>query len=301
VMIAEDGYGVGRSWLRAMLEKVLQGNVNTATLPQLIGKGTAAENNYNDWAAGCQFLIIEEARDNISKEDFYNGYETFKQRVDTRVSPVRVNPKYDRTRDDFMFFNALIFSNHSDALAIPSNDRRICVLSNPSKMADAAYYDRLEGSLTEEEARKIYWHLMERDISNYDHVYPMDTEGKRRMIDQNIMPSEAIRDHILEKCAGDIFTKKMLRSRVISAADALDYEGISHDSGGVVRTIWGKMGPLRDEKNGARYLIGGDSVEIRAMRNKEKWEKTDAKRSKDVFEAELLKNDKTAAGWVNTG
>jgi|GEM_PF-3416624 hypothetical protein len=69
-----------------------------------------------------------------------------------------------------MFFNALIFSNHSDALAIPDNDRRICVLTNPSVMADADYYERLEASLTDAEARKIYWYLMERDLSQFDHV-----------------------------------------------------------------------------------------------------------------------------------
>jgi hypothetical protein len=293
IMIAEDGFGVGRSWLRAMMQKVLQGKVQTATLPQLIGKGTSAEKNYNDWAAECQLLVVEEAKDNITKEDFYNGYETFKQRVDTRVSPVRVNPKYGRTRDDWMFFNALIFSNHSDALAIPANDRRICVLTNPSVMADAAYYDRLEGGLNDKEAQKIYWYLMERDISNYDHVYPIDTEGKRRMTDQNVIPSEAIKNHILDICTGDIFTKKMLKSRVITAAAALDYDGILKSPGPVIRPLWGKMGKLRNEKNGARYLIEGDHVEVRAMRNIKKWKDMDANRARDEFTAELLKNDKT--------
>ena len=219
VMIAEDGFGVGRSWL-AMMARVLQGKVETATLAQLIGKGTSAENNYNDWSVCNQLLVVEEAKDNISKEDFYNGYETFKQNVDTRVRPVRVNPKYGRTRSDFMFFNALIFSNHSDALAVPANDRRLCVLTNPSVMAGAEYYERLEASLSDAEARKIYWFLMERDLSNFDHVYPIPTPGKRLMTDQNVMPSEAIREHIKETCDGDIFTKKMLKSRVIMAANA---------------------------------------------------------------------------------
>jgi hypothetical protein len=300
VMIAEDGFGIGRSWLRAMMRKVLQGKVQTATLPQLIGKGTSAEKNYNDWAAECQFLVIEEAKDNITKEDFYNGYETFKQRVDTRVGDVRVNPKYGRTRDDFMFFNALIFSNHSDALAIPPNDRRCCVLTNPTVMASFEYYDRLESSLTDAEAAKVYWYLMERDISNYDHVYPIDTEGKRRMTDQNVLPSKAIKDHILDACAGDIVTKNMLRSRVITAANALDYESIASGPGGVLRILWGKMGNWRDEKNGARYRIGGEDVEVRALRNLGKWQEIDARRDRDLIEAELLKNDKTGGAGLKS-
>ena len=50
VMIAEEAFGVGRSWLKTMLTAVLQGKgVNTVTLSQLVGKGTSAEANYNDW------------------------------------------------------------------------------------------------------------------------------------------------------------------------------------------------------------------------------------------------------------
>ena len=293
LMIAEDGFGVGRSWLKSMMERVLQGKVQAATLPQLIGKGTSAEQNYNSWAARCQLLVVEEAKDNISKEDFYNGYETFKQNVDTRIMSVRVNPKYGRTRDDFMWFNALIFSNHSDALAIPVNDRRICVLTNPSVMADAAYYDRLEGGLNDDEAARVYWYLMERDLSGYDHVYPPATPGKMLMTEQNVMPSEAIRNHIVDACEGDIFTKKMLKARILAAADALDYDGIVRSPGGIVRTLWGKMGKLRDDVNGARYYIGGVQIEVRAISDKKKWMAADKDRRRELFEEEILKNDKT--------
>ena len=292
VMIAEDGYGVGRSWQRAMMDRVLQGKVRTATLPQLIGKGTSAENNFNDWSTECQLLVVEEAKDTATAEEFYKGYQTFKQRVDTRVTPIRANPKYGRTRDDFMWFNALIFSNHSDALVVPTNDRRICVLTNPSVMSDADYYDRLEAALNDDEATRVYWYLMERDLEKYDHVYPPMTPGKLAMIEQNIMPSAAIKDHIESACEGDIFTKKMLKSRVLAAADALDYDGIVRSPGGVNRNLWKKMGPLRDEKNGARYQINGVTIEVRAIRNVGKWKVKDAARARDEFAAELLKNDK---------
>jgi hypothetical protein len=293
VMIAEDGYGVGRSWLKRLLSKMLPGMVQTATLPQLIGKGTSAEKNYNDWAVCCQFVVVEEARDNMSKEDFYHGYETFKTNIDTSASAVRVNPKFGRTRNDFMFFNALILSNHSDALAIPPNDRRVCVLTNPSEMADHTYYDRLEGSLTAGEVERVYWYLMTRDISGYDHVYPPMTKGKQRMTEQTALPSDQIRNHILDECDGDLFTKKMVKSRIVVAAHALDYDKIAGAPGPVLRLIWNKMGKLRDEKNGARYNYGGGNVEVRALRNQEKWQRLDADRSRQMFTAELERNDKS--------
>ena len=298
LMIAEDGYGVGRSWLKSMLKKVLQGKVQTATLAQLIGKGTSSEQNYNDWAVECQFLVIEEAKDNISKEDFYNGYETFKQNIDTRVSDVRVNPKYGKTRSDFMFFNGLIFSNHSDALSIPENDRRVCVLTNPAKMASSSYYDALEAALNDDEAGRVYWYLMERDIDGYDHVYPPETEGKSRMTDQNLMPSDEIKTHILEQCKGDILTKKMLKARIIKAAIALDYDSISSTPGGTIRNLWGKMGKLRDDARGARYYIGEEQIEVRAIRNKKRWLVEDRERNKDAFTEEIAKNDRTGGAGL---
>ena len=293
VLMVAEKFGIGRSWIRAMMTLVLQGKVQTASLAQLIGKGTSAQKNYNDWVAECQLLVVEEAKDNLTKEDFYGGYETFKQNVDTRVMPVRVNPKYGHTRDDFMFFNALIFSNHSDALALPETDRRVCVLTNATEVESDKYYEELHSALNDDEAGAVYHYLMRRDVSAFNHQKPPMTPGKEAMIEQNRPPSDAIKEHILEHCEGDLFTKKMLKSRVIAAAAALDYDNIQHSPGGVIRTLWGKMGALRKGKNGARYHINGETVEIRAIRNVKKWEDADIARAREEFETELLKNDKS--------
>jgi hypothetical protein len=74
-----------------------------------------------------------------------------------------------------------------------------------------------------------------------------------------------------------------------------DYDGIVRSPGGVVRTLWGKMGSLRDKKNGARYIIGGVQVEVRAISNRDRWVEADQNRAKDLIEAEILKNDKTGS------
>lgn len=290
VMIAEDTYGVGRSWLRSMLYAVLQGGVGTVTLPQLIGKGTSADRNYNDWAVGVQFLVVEEAKDNMDRDDFYKGYETFKQNVDIRVTPVRVNEKYGRTRHDFMYFNALIFSNHSDALALPDNDRRICAMTNPSVIETPAYYDRLEGSLDSDEPRRVFWYLMHRDIKEFDHVRPPMFPAKWAMIDQHRSPMEEIQNYILEHYAGDLFTKETLRAAIIDAALALDYTQFVTTPGSIARGLWGRFGSLRDEKNGARYYPWGQQVELRAIREKAKWRQADDARLTDILIKEVKKN-----------
>ena len=299
VMVAAE-FGTGRSWIRAMLDRVLQGKVNTASLGQLIGKGTSGENNFNDWAAECQFLVIEEAKDNMDPSDFYKGYETFKQRVDTRPVAFRCNPKYGKTRDDFMYFNCLIFTNHSDAMIIPEGERRICVLENPSERKNYAYYDRLEAALDSDEPQKVYWYLKHRDVSEFDHVYPPDTEAKLKMIEQSKSPMDEVMEMALENLSGDIITKKILSQKIRKAARELEYPKIEAEPGGVGGRLWRSLGKLRlDEKNGARYLIEESRQEVRCIRNTEKWRAVDEQRELDPIVAELKKNmDGVSSGSV---
>jgi hypothetical protein len=281
-MVAEDLFGVGRSWLREILERMLQGKVNTATLGQLIGKGTHAENNYNDWMS-CQFLVVEEAKDDIDRDTFYAGYEKFKQVVDTRVGSSRINEKYGRTRTESIYFNCLIFTNHHDALALPKNDRRVAVVVNATKMNTPAYYDRLEASLLNHEPARLYWYLMRRDVSKYDRIYPPMTPSKMAMIEQNESPSHIIFDWVRENIEGDVITKDVLRTYVMLAAARLSYENITLKPGGVVRHIWGKCKNLRGEYKGARYVINGRQTEVRVLRNLPNWIIADESRDREKF------------------
>ena len=184
-MVADGAYGTGRSWLKTMMGKVLQGHVNTASLAQLYGKGTSAEQTYNDWMV-CQYVVVEEAKDSgLSRDDFYHGYETFKSNCDTSVTTdQRINPKYGRTRYEDIYYNVMIFSNHTDAMCLTDDDRRVYVIDNPTKRLDYDYYDRLQGALQTQEPQRIYWWLMRRNIVGFDRIYPEMTPGKARMIEE---------------------------------------------------------------------------------------------------------------------
>ncbi|MBT4934714.1 MAG: hypothetical protein HOJ87_05890 [Rhodospirillaceae bacterium] len=293
VMVAEDAYGTGRSWVKKMISKALQGHVNSASLGQLIGRGEGGTQTYTDWQTGCQFLIVEEAKDSsLTKDDFYHGYETFKQMVDTSVDEtVRVNPKYERTRTESRYFNALIFTNHADAIALPENCRRTYVIENPTERQDYDYYDRLAGSLQTKEPARVYWWLMNRDVSDYDHIYPPMTAAKLRMIEDTRAPSDAIIEWIKANHAPDLVTKKSLKTAIVAAAHKLDLGNQLREPGGISRILWRKFKTLRpdDPKHGARYMIGDDRVEVRAIRNVEKWLSVDRDRDNVAVEAEIAK------------
>jgi len=272
------------------MDKVLKGKVKTATLGQLVGKGTSGENNYNDWLAECQFLVIDEAKD-VSREDFYNLYQTFKERVDTRTVDFRCNPKYGRTREDTMFFNCMIFTNHSDAMVIPENDRRVYVIENPSERRDYAYYDRLEAALESDEPGRIYWYLKRRDVSKFDHIYPEMTTAKRAMIEQSISQFDEVMALVLESLTGDIVIRKVLHNKFKEAARELGYTKLEANAGSAAGRIWKRLGKLRPHaQNGARYMIDTRQEELRAVRNKEKWVAVDDRRNGKMLIEELKKN-----------
>jgi hypothetical protein len=307
VMVAEDTQGTGRSWLKDMLLKVLQRGVNSASMAQMYGMGTASEQNYTKWKSECQYIVVEESRDNtMSRDDYFHGYITFKRNCDTKPSEAEdINIKYGRISQETLYYNVLVFSNHADAMVIPQEDRRITVLENPTAIADYDYYERLHGSLQTQEPRRIFWYLMRRElVSHYDRrgnklstpvpfdgIYPPETATRQRMIEDTRAPSEAIAEWLRENHAPDLVTKTSLKTGIVLAARDLDYEKIMREPSNITKILWRKLKSLRpgDTKNGARYVIDGKQTEVRAIRGQAHWVDQDVSRDTELVLKELGK------------
>ena len=232
----------------------------------------SADRTHNDWAAGCQFLIVDEAKD-VSREDFWSAYETFKTPVDTSPVEFRSNAKYGKTKDDTMWFNCLIFTNHADAMMIPDDDRRIAVFSNPTERRDDTYYERLHAALDDDaEARRFYWWLRRKDVSQYNPAKPPMTAAKIQMIEASKSPIDEIYEHLVENMEGDLATRKQVTVHVKRVARALGFDQIEGSPQNAVRRIWRQMGSLKPgEKNGYRIQIDTVREEIRAIRGDRGW------------------------------
>jgi hypothetical protein len=310
VMVAEDTQGTGRSWLKDMLLKVLQRGINSASMAQMYGMGTSSEQNYTKWKSECQYIVVEESRDNtMSRDDYYHGYITFKRNCDTKPSEAEdINVKYGRISQETLYYNVLIFSNHADAMVIPEEDRRITVLDNPTARADYKYYERLHGSLQTQEPRRVFWFLMRRElVSHYDewgaklaapvpfdHIYPPETPTRRRMIEDTRAPSEMIIGWLRDHHAPDLVTRAALKAAIVVAARDLDDEKTMREPGNITRILWRKLKSLRpgDAKNGARYMIDGKQTEVRSIRRGEFWVDQDEARDGKIINMELGKTER---------
>tara|TARA_Y100001934_G_scaffold208598_1_gene246757 strand:- start:2096 stop:4387 length:2292 start_codon:yes stop_codon:yes gene_type:complete len=295
VMVADNVFGTGRSWIAKMLERVTQGQSGKATLKQLIGKGTSAEQNYNDWSAGRQFLFVNEAKD-VSKDDFYRGYETFKDLVDTSTYSIRINPKFGHIREEEIYWNALIFTNHVDAISLPANDRRIAVFSNANETKSTDYYAQLFNALDGDEPARVYQWLKRRDVTGFNHTTPPKSTAKLKMIEMTRDAVDELMDCIREISASDIITHELCIQLTETAARNLAYDGIEHSPGATARRIWKRLDSLRPgEPNGFRIKVNNKRLECRAINFHTYWQKAAERKDSDLFKKELEKHTKDFA------
>ena len=184
---------VGSTLCSRYLEDAWPLGVATTELATLLGKGGAGNDTFNDWHVGKMWCVINEARAGIDREDFFRGYESFKEWVDSRPTSRMTNSKYGAKRVEKVWFNLLMFSNHIDALHIPSDDRRVMVIRNPDQRKSQEEYEPLWTELREGEGgRKLYWWLMNRNIEDFSNVYPPDTEAKALMIEAGVSQRDDI-------------------------------------------------------------------------------------------------------------
>lgn len=248
VMVADllqgqDGqrYGTGRSTVGDILGRVFQSGVAKIDLTDVTGKGDS-QSAYNDWADGCQLAIIEETKEEVgSWRVDHAAYEGLKKVIDTRPVPgVRVKPKYGKIYTTTLYSNFLFFTNHSDALQLPHDDRRVCVLDNAKGRRTFKEYGELHDFLhCDRSIAGLYYWYMARDVSQFDHIYPPMTAAKMRMVKQSVTPLDDIWERAIAMLPGAVATKSQLRRACEMVADEDD--GVLLKIPGMVSARWKRL------------------------------------------------------------
>jgi hypothetical protein len=278
VMIAEDTYGVGRSWLGKLLDVMLPNEVQRTDIKQLAGGNGGGAAMYNDLCANKQFVIVDETQADDPRIQ-YKAYENFKLVVDTSPTKLRINPKYGKVYDAELLFNLLAFSNNLDALHIPPGDRRFCILSNPTTPRDQAYYTRLYGSLDDAGfLAAVYCYLRRYDWSAINPRKPLQTKAREAMIEATKSPSEQITEAILDdNTMPDIMTRGMLKDRILKAVSivSVDARQLDRIIPHIEKRLWVKMhdAPWKDGDDDKRFRprIGGKVTHVKAWRDGVVW------------------------------
>jgi hypothetical protein len=278
VMIAEDTYGVGRSWLGSLLDKTLPGEVRRTDIKQLAGGNSGGAATYNDIYANKQIVVVDETQADDVKVQ-YKAYENLKLVVDTSPSKLRVNPKYGKVYDAELLFNLLAFSNNLDALPIPVGDRRFCIMSNPTKPRDQDYYTRLYAALDDTGfLAAVYWHLRRYGWKGINPRVPLVTKARETMIEVTKSPSaqitEALRDDETMPC---LMTRDDLARRVRVEVSKVSMSTQSRENviAHIEKRLWASMhdAPWRLDEEDKRFRprITGKKTHIKAWRVDTEW------------------------------
>lgn len=163
--------GTGKTIVGAVLRK-LHGFKNTDKI-----NGEELESQFNDYMMRSTIVTVEEV--------CLKGKWTLMDRIKDTITSTktRVNLKHISPYEIENVTNFILFSNHSNALAINERDRRwhVHVSHQPPKEND--YYDKLSDWLTKENGYGIIYHyLMHRDLSNFSrYSKPPMTQCKKDM------------------------------------------------------------------------------------------------------------------------
>lgn len=290
LMVSGDGVqGIGRSWLGQMLQKMLTGRVRKISLPQMLGQGQRGSGNFNDWNdGGAQFVLIDEVKTGGEgrTSTFYTGYETFKELVDPAVTYCDVNKKYGELKTGVpQYWSLLMFSNHSNPICIPEEDRRVAVLQNPSEPKSEDYWAKRWAELNDpngQEHIRLYWWLRRASVEDllpdgWRLDTAPDTPARRTMIEEGQSSDDQLIAAFHDDDKGsEFYTQKTLRRRLEALAVELGLPTHEADAAAarVLSRCWSRLHdkPGSDPTKGYRIEVGTGRSRLRARSRDADWE-----------------------------
>lgn len=251
--------GVGKSWFYKLLQALLGVyEVNTASNNEL-------DSSFNDWVFGCSMVVIHEL--------MTGNRQHMMQQLLSLITEERIliNAKHKQPRMRNIYANFLCFSNHANAAAIATKDRRFFVYQSAAAKASSQYYKELFGWLDTEGPYQLLKHIHQLDLSDYNPgEAPMSTAAKQRMEYTNLsIVQQAIVDAIEDKSGP--FVSDIVGSEVVEKYLESIME-ISQKDRSVARIAIANVCPPLKQ---ARYRFKGDSKQhrLRAIRNGQHWAK----------------------------
>ena len=193
--------------------------------------------------------------------------------IDPRPKLVTINPKYGKQRRSMVHSSFLFFSNHSNALSLPEDDRRLLVISNPHTPKSPEYFTKLNDWLERLDSKgaptwapHVYRWLRARKVDmNMLLAPPMATEGKRAMIEESRSDIDTVAREVFAKWPCEYISSPQFTHALERFADRLDLYDIGNYKNQIKRIFASATYPL-DAK--AVVKVDGKVIRYRAIVNR---------------------------------
>ncbi|MCW9733722.1 DUF5906 domain-containing protein [Avibacterium sp. 20-15] len=175
-MLVSTPHGTGRGWVVELLQHLLgKWNCTKCKMHELVD---GQFNNFMHRSILCSVEEVKERSERFAVSD--------KVRDTLTENDLEINLKYGAKKTMPVYTNFFFMTNHTDALVLKEEDRRINVFGGPDHAKEKAYYDHLYSLLNDKQfIAEVYSYLVSLDLSDYRWTHSFDTPARRKMIDFN--------------------------------------------------------------------------------------------------------------------
>ena len=178
-------YGCGRGILFSILSQLFQ-PAYVKMIDFDVFSGQSSQAQFTDWQANTLILGVSEAKDTVDAGRYTTKravFERIKEVIEPRAIRKTVTPKGRPAYTAICYGMVIIFSNHADALQLPTDERRITALCNGDRMpADMAV--SLQAWMDDpDNIAALARDLEARDVSAFNVFEPLVTTVKSVMED----------------------------------------------------------------------------------------------------------------------
>ena len=156
LLIATD-HGTGRGWI-VQLMALLLGTWNCKKTKMAILNGESGASQFQEFMDDSLLCSVEEIKDGKTR---YGVTESIRDYLTENT--LEINVKYGTKNTKRVFTNFLWMSNHTDAIILKEDDRRINVFKTEGDAKGTDYYERLYRWLETEAYAEEYSERMDRD------------------------------------------------------------------------------------------------------------------------------------------
>lgn len=265
VMVAPNVFGTGRNTLGDLLGLML-GESYVREVPFETFTGKTYQSQYNDWQADALMVVVSESSESDGSQwkTKRNTYERLKLIVDPRPGRrALVNMKGTRNYEARTCTSFLIATNHADALPIPENDRRFCVITNGDP-APADFWSELRAWMADRRNIAAFTLALSTvDMAGFNPFEPPLFEGKRQMAEESRSDLDEAIELALGGMAGEVFTLEQVLKAVDTAFHAYNLERPDVMPLKTIRTATRKILIGVGSRDSANYRVKEDGVRYR--------------------------------------
>lgn len=230
----------------------------------------AIRGQWNDWAYGHQLVVLEEVR--VAGQNRHDIMNRLKPLISN--DQVCINQRHRDSRNVDNIANYMLFTNHHDALALSSGDRRYFVLKSRMQTRESVealgpqYFSRLFAMLRDNAAGLRAWFEHYQISPGFcPDGHAPDTTYRREMVteasgDLSVAMHEVIEDSVHPLVASDLLSSTVLTQLILERG-----EGVACSSQQLARLLreegWLRVG--RNRIGDSRHQIwvnAGAGIEV---------------------------------------